>query len=147
MKLCSAPGTCTTAVHITLEWIGQPYEVEHLDYAAMKTPAYLKLNPSVVVPTLVDEGRALSEASAVLVYRVDRFPNAGIGPATGSEERVKLNQWLLFLSATLHPYFWPYFSPGRFTTSEADHAHVVEASQLLVDKALTRIDQHLDGKS
>ena len=26
MKLYSAPGTCATAMHIALEWIGKPYE-------------------------------------------------------------------------------------------------------------------------
>ena len=31
MKLYSGPGTCATAMHSVLEWIGQPCEVEHLD--------------------------------------------------------------------------------------------------------------------
>ena len=44
MKLYSAPGTCATAMHIALEWIGNPFEVEHLDFAGMKSPEYLKRN-------------------------------------------------------------------------------------------------------
>jgi hypothetical protein len=28
MKLYSAHGTCATAMHISLEWIGEPYEVK-----------------------------------------------------------------------------------------------------------------------
>ena len=54
MKLYSASGTCATAMHIALEWIGKPYEVENLDFAARKSAEYMKINPSGVVPTLVD---------------------------------------------------------------------------------------------
>lgn len=32
MKLYSAPDTCATAMHIVLEWIGRPYDVEHPDF-------------------------------------------------------------------------------------------------------------------
>ncbi len=126
MKLYSAPGTCATAMHIALEWIGKPYEVEHLDFAGMKSAEYMKINPSGVVPSLVED--------------------ANIGPAAGSADRVELHKWLVYLSGTLHPYFWPHFMPSRFTTDENGHAAVQAASHILVDKALTLIDQHLEGR-
>ncbi len=40
MKLHSAPGTCGTAVHVMLEWIGLTHEVEHLDLACEISPTY-----------------------------------------------------------------------------------------------------------
>lgn len=146
MKLYSAPGTCATAMHIALEWIGKPYEVEHLDFAGMKSPDYLKLNPSGVVPTLVDGELALPEGLAILLYLVDRNPDADIGPAAGTPDRVELHRWLVYLSGTLHPYFWPYFVPMRFTTDAGGHASVKAASQLLVGRALALIDDHLEGR-
>lgn len=146
MKLYSAPGTCATAMHIALEWIGKPYEVEHIDFATMKSEAYLKLNPSGVVPTLVDGDLALPEGAAILLYLVDQNPDANIGPAADSVERVQLHRWLSYLSGTLHPYFWPVFVPMRFTTDEAGHEAVTDAAKLLVDKALSQIDQHLEGR-
>ncbi|MEM7444814.1 MAG: glutathione S-transferase N-terminal domain-containing protein [Pseudomonadota bacterium] len=146
MKLYSAPGTCATAMHIALEWIGKPYEVEHLDFAAMKSPEYLKLNPSGVVPTLVDGDLALPEGMAILLYLVDQNPEADIGPAPGTPERVELHKWLVYLSGTLHPYFWPYFMPMRFTTDEGGHDAVRQASQIQVDKVLSLIDDHLEGR-
>ncbi len=146
MKLYSAPGTCGTAVHIALEWIGKPYEVEHLDFKAMKSDAYRKINPSAVVPTLSDGALHLPEGLAILLYLVDQNPEANIGPAAGSAERVDLHRWLVYLSGTLHPYFWPYFMPMRFTTNDAGHGDVQRASTLLVDKALRLIDAHLDGR-
>lgn len=146
MKLYSVPGTCATAMHIALEWIGQPYEVEHLDFAGMKSPEYLKINPSGVVPTLTDGDLALPEGMAILLYLVDQHPHANIGPAAGTADRVELHKWLVYISGTLHPYFWPYFMPMRFTTDENGHDAVKAASQILVDKALTTIDNHLEGR-
>lgn len=147
MKLYSAPGTCATAMHIALNWIGKPYEVEQLDFAGMKSPEYLKINPSGVVPTLVDGDLALPEGMAILLYLVDQNPDANIGPAFGTPERVELHKWLVYISGTLHPYFWPYFMPMRFTTDARGYDNVRAASQLLVDKALTHIDTHLEGRA
>jgi len=146
MKLYSAPGTCATAMHIALEWIGKPYEVEHLDFAGMKSAEYLKINASGVVPTLVDGSLNLPEGMAILLYLVDQHPDANIGPAAGTVDRIELHKWMVYLSGTLHPYFWPHFMPMRFTTDQNGHAAVQEASHLLVDKALTVIDQHLEGR-
>lgn len=146
MKLYSAPGTCATAMHITLNWIGKPFEVEHLDFAGMKSPEYLKINSSGVAPTLVDGDLALPEGMAILLYLVDQNPDANIGPAHGTADRIELHKWLVYISGTLHPYFWPYFMPMRFTSDENGYDSVKAASQLLVDKALTHIDQHLEGR-
>lgn len=146
MKLYSAPGTCATAMHIVLEWIGKPYEVEHLDFAGMKSPEYLKLNPQGVVPTFVDQDGPLAEGLAILLRLVDQNPEAGVGPATGEAGRDEMYQWLAYLSATLHPFFWPYFMPGRYHADAAQHDAVRQAAQERVDVALTVIDQHLEGK-
>jgi glutathione S-transferase len=35
-----------------LEEIGQPYQVQYVDYAAMKDPEYLAINPMGKVPAL-----------------------------------------------------------------------------------------------
>ena len=143
MKLYSAPGTCGTAMHIVLNWIGKDFEVEHLDFAGMKSPEYLKLNPAGVVPTLVDEDGSLSEGLAILLKLVDDNPDADIGPAVGEAGRDQLYRWLAFISATLHPLFWPYFLPQRYH-ADADQAGAVkDAAQIRVATALDVIEAHL----
>ena len=79
MKLYSAPGTCATAMHIALEWIGKPFEVEHLDFKGMKSADYLKINPAGVVPTLVDGDLVLPEGMAILLHLLDQNPESNIG--------------------------------------------------------------------
>lgn len=146
MKLYSAPGTCATAMHIALEWIGEPYEVEHLDFQGMKSSEYLKLNPAGVVPTLVDGDTALAEGAAILLHLTDTHNQANLGPQVGESDRQELYRWLVFISGTLHPHFWPHFMPMRFTTDEAGYDNVKEASHLSVDRALAIIDRHLEGR-
>lgn len=145
MKLYSAPGTCGTAMHIVLEWIGNPSEVEHLDFAGMKSPEYLALNSAGVVPTLVDDA-PLSEGLAFLLHLVDQNPDANLGPAAGSAGRDQLYRWLSFLSATLHPFFWPYFMPMRYHADKEQFCAIQDAAPLRVATALDVIEANLDGK-
>lgn len=146
MKLYSAPGTCGTAMHIALEWIGKPYEVEHLDFVGMKSPEYMALNPAGVVPTLVDHDTPISEGLAILLHLVDQNPGAGLGPSAGEEGRDELYRWLAFISATLHPFFWPYFMPNRYIDDEAQYPAIRKAAEARVDYALTIIEKHLQGR-
>ena len=147
MKLYSAPGTCGTAMHIVLNWIGKPFDVEHLDFAGMKSAEYLKLNPAGVVPTIVDEDGSLSEGLAILLKLVDDNPDADIGPATGEAGRDQLYRWLAFLSATLHPFFWPYFMPQRYHADDAQAPAIQSAAQTRVASALDVIEANLEGKT
>ncbi len=43
-------------------------------------PAYLKLNPSGVVPTLVHDGNAITESSLILYYLDEAFPDPSLMP-------------------------------------------------------------------
>ena len=78
MKLYSKPGACSTAVHIVLQWAGGPFEVEILDGAAMKAPAFLAINPAGAVPALVDGDFVLTQNAAIMGYIADTHPQAGL---------------------------------------------------------------------
>ena len=45
-------------------------------------PAYVKLNPNSVVPTLVHEGRRIIESNVILEYLEDAFPDPPLRPAS-----------------------------------------------------------------
>ncbi len=54
-------------------------------------PAYLKLNPSGVVPTLVHDGTAITESSLILYYLDEAFPEPSLMPKTPQlRHRVRL---------------------------------------------------------
>lgn len=49
------------------------------------TPDYLKLNPKGVVPTLVHDGRVLTESTLIAEYLDDRFPEPALKPSDAFE--------------------------------------------------------------
>ena len=78
-----------------LEEVGAPYDVVYLDYATtMKAPPYTDLNPLGKVPTLVHDGRVVTEYSAICAYLADAFPEAGLAPEPA--DRADYYRWLFF---------------------------------------------------
>ena len=63
---------------------------------------YLALNPEGKVPTLLIDGRPLTEVAAILFYLARRFPHAGLLPE-GAEGEAQALSWMFFIAATLHP--------------------------------------------
>ncbi|MBV8920247.1 glutathione S-transferase family protein [Bradyrhizobium sp.] len=62
----------------------------------------MKLNPEGKVPTLVIDGRPLTEVAAILFYLARRFPAAELLPGDIEAEAQTLS-WMSFIAATLHP--------------------------------------------
>jgi glutathione S-transferase len=59
-------------------------------------PAYLKLNPGGVVPTLIHDGAAIIESALILYYLDDAFPAPPLMPkAPGLRHRVRLYNKLI----------------------------------------------------
>jgi glutathione S-transferase len=76
-----------------LEEVGQPYEVEFVDYGtAMQSAAYRAINPMGKVPALLHDGRVVTESAAICAYLADAFPEAGLAPA----DRSAYYRWLFF---------------------------------------------------
>jgi glutathione S-transferase len=69
----------------------------------MRAPAFLALNPEGKVPTLLVDGRPLTEVLAILFYLARRFPAAGLLPRENIEAEAQALSWMSFAAATLHP--------------------------------------------
>jgi glutathione S-transferase len=65
-------------------------------------PAYVALNPKHVVPTLVHDGRVLTESSLIVRYLDDAFPEPPMQPAEALG-RYTVGSWLHRLDQELHP--------------------------------------------
>jgi len=104
LTLYLAPGASSMAVHIALHEVGVAFEVRSLSFHQRenRTPAYLALNPEGKVPTLLIDGRPLTEVAAILFYLARRFPEAGLLPE-GAEGEAQALSWLSFIASTLHP--------------------------------------------
>jgi glutathione S-transferase len=110
-----SPGSASMVVHLALLEIGAPHELRlvDVDAGAQRDPAYLKLNPRGVVPTLVIDGRPLSESAALLMILAERHPQAKLAPVQGSPEREAWQQWIVYLSNTLMSTYRFWFYPSE----------------------------------
>jgi glutathione S-transferase len=60
------------------------------------------MNPEGKVPTLLIDGRPLTEVAAILFYLARRFPKAKLLP-DGPEAEAQALSWMSFAASTLHP--------------------------------------------
>ena len=123
-----SPGTASMVVHLALLEIGAPHELRLVDFDvdAQHSAEYLKLNPLGVVPTLVVDGRPLSESAALLMVLADRHPETKLAPAPGTPEHAVWQQWIVYLSNTLMSTYRLWFYPSEL--GMAEHAPEVRAA-------------------
>ena len=92
------------AVHIALHEVDVPFEARPISFRRRehRASSYLAINPEGKVPTLLIDGRPLTEVAAILFYLARSFPAAGLLPE-GTEAEAQALSWMSFAAATLHP--------------------------------------------
>jgi glutathione S-transferase len=105
LTLYFAPGASSMAPHIALHEIGTPFESRPLSLGKKenRAPVFLAINPEGKVPTLLIDGRPLTEVAAILFYLGRRFPEAGLLPVKDIEAESQVVSWMSFIAATVHP--------------------------------------------
>jgi glutathione S-transferase len=105
LALYFAPGSSSMAVHIALHEIGAPFEARPMSFYKheMRTPEFRAINPAGKVPTLMVDGRPLTEVAACLFYLAKRYPEAGLLPSNDIETEAQAVSWMSFIASTLHP--------------------------------------------
>ena len=105
LVLYLAPGSSSMAPHIALNEVGAAFEMRPLSLKLKehRSPQYLRLNPEGKVPTLLVDGRPLTEVAAILFYLARAFPAAGLLPEGDAEAEAQIVSWMSFIAATIHP--------------------------------------------
>jgi glutathione S-transferase len=105
LTLYFAPGSSSMAVHFALHEIGVPFDGRPMSFKNndLRTPDYLALNPEGKVPTLIVDGRPLTEVAAILYYLAKRFPEAELLPRDDIAAEAQALSWMSFIASTLHP--------------------------------------------
>jgi glutathione S-transferase len=114
MKLYFAPMTCSLSPHIVLRELGLAFELIRVNNKTKQTADgrnFLDINPKGYVAALVlDNGNVLTEGPAIVQYLADLVPGNTLAPAHGTWERVRLQEWLNFISSEIHSGSAPLFN-------------------------------------
>jgi len=95
----SNPMSRGAIAHWMLEEVGEPYETVWLSWGKNKSPDFLAINPMGKVPTLVHDGKVITEAAAICLYLADVFPKANLKPA--ADKLADYYRWTIFAAAPL----------------------------------------------
>lgn len=114
MKLYYAPYTCSLSPHIVLRELGLPFELVKVDNTTKQTADgrdFRSINRKGYVAALeLDDGQILTEGPAIVQYLADLKPEYALAPAAGSWQRVRLQEWLNFVTSEIHAGSAPLFN-------------------------------------
>jgi glutathione S-transferase len=105
LTLYFAPGASSMAPHIALHEIGAPFEAVPVSFHNNETRSadFLAVNPEGKVPTLLIDGRPLTEVAGILYYLARRFPEARLMPHDDPEAEAHVVSWMSFVASSVHP--------------------------------------------
>ncbi|API58153.1 hypothetical protein BSL82_01595 [Tardibacter chloracetimidivorans] len=114
------PGACSRATMILLEEAVAEYATHFVDLmqGAQKTPEYLAVNPKGKVPTLVVDGRPLTENVAIISWLNKVFPEARLLPGGEALDEAKVLSDLAWVGSTVHIDFRRCRMPRYFIDGE-----------------------------
>lgn len=149
MKLFYTPGTCSLAIHILLEEIGKPFEVQKVDFAKQEqhSAAFKAINPKSKIPVLRrDDGSILTELPAIALWLAWSNPEKKLFPED-IEMRVRSIELIDYVVSTIHMQgFSRIARPGNFSSNEAEHDQVKARGKDIFNAGLHRLNEQLGGE-
>ena len=144
-QLFYSPGSCSMAVHVLLNELGQKFELLKADLAETpRSAALLKHNPRGQVPVLVVDGKPLREGAAILTFLCETHKSPLL-PASGWE-RAKAQEWLAFANSSMHPAYGRAFFLGRQLGETAATSPLMKAALESIQKLWNEVEQELQTK-
>ncbi|CAB4691974.1 MAG: glutathione S-transferase [Actinobacteria bacterium] len=131
-RLYYRPGTASMAPHAALAEIGIDYELARVETGTdgHVAESYRRVNPTGLVPTLIDGDLVLTESAAILLHLAERYPEAHLLPPAGTDERSEAYRWLMHLTNTVQTGFLRYFYPVRYGTEGVAETAAAELATL-----------------
>ena len=157
MKLYWGLHTCAIGIHVLLEEIGTPYELEEIDVEGgeSRKPPFIDLNPKGKVPLLVrDDGSTLTEYGAIATWLARTNPERDLLPHD-PETEARCLEIMDYVVGTLHGQaFARIFMPAKFQPQDVVHGTLgVGASKVkaqgreMAETALGILETELAGRT
>jgi glutathione S-transferase len=149
MKLYYAPGVCSIGIHVLLEEIGKPYDLQtvNLREGGQYKPEFTSVSTKSKVPALErDDGSILTEFPVIATYLAKSNPDKGLIPRD-LETEVRAYEAMEYAVGTMHGQgFARIFRPGNFGPADQEDA-VKARGREMVEKGFQILDKALAGKN
>jgi maleylacetoacetate isomerase len=89
-------------IALNLKGLAYEYIAVHLTKGEQRAEAYLAINAQALVPTLVENGRTLTQSLAIIEYLNERHPKPSLLPAA-PDERARVRAIALAIACDIHP--------------------------------------------
>ena len=114
--------------HVPLAW----------DDPTLKQPDFLRLNPAGAIPTIVDDGFALSESLAINLYLAKTYRSGRLYP-TDPRKEAEIWRWTLWVQGHLEPWVQQDALLADLRAAVGPHAQTAIAAALdTLDRALSQ---------
>lgn len=102
IQLYTSPTPNGYKVSVALEEMALPYDVHTVDLTkgVQKSPRFLAMNPNGRIPVIVDDGFAVFESGAILIYLAEK---TGLLLPSDAKGRSRVIQWLMFQMGGIGP--------------------------------------------
>lgn len=130
-------------VQWALEESGLPYRVHAIDHTAgeHEGEAFSQISPFQQVPVIEDDGFAISESAAIVLYLAEK---AGTLIPRDLQGRMRVTQWCLAAVSTVAPTFMALDVVGIFDPENTPLAGQVRQ---LAARWLAGLERRLDGRT
>jgi len=138
-----APQSTASVTNLVLEELGTPHERVKLDIKKREThtPDFLKINPNGKVPTIVHDGVAIWESSAITFYLGETFgEKAKLWPAPGLK-RAEAMKWVVWTHVSLGEAVYRWARNTMWAPDDQKNAKAAAAAS----KEIRELLQLLDG--
>jgi glutathione S-transferase len=138
----------TRRARFALEEHGAAYEFVPVDLMSgeQRSPAYLALNPTGRVPTLVDGDFVLWESNAILEYVAALHPDKKLG-GQSPRDTGEIARWIYMNCAHLSPNIARIFAHTIRLPPEKRIPQLVDDARAEVDRSLGAVAKRLAGRS
>lgn len=144
-----SPGSCALGIHLLLEEIGEPYQLEKVDLStqAQYGPTYRAISQKGKVPALRrSDGSVLTEFPAIAYWLAVTHPEKALFPKD-VELQARVLEAMDYVVATLHMQgFTRVWKPWSFVANETEHATVKARGREICDQGLALMNEVLAGK-
>lgn len=141
LRLHSWPTPNGHKIHILLEELGLPYELVPVNIGAGEQfrAGFLAITPNHRIPAIEDEGFALFESGAIMLYLCEKHASPLL--PTANPARALCLQWLMFQMGGVGPMFGQYnhfaaYAPEKIPYAIERYANEVQRLHRVLEKRL-----------